>query len=150
MSDNILSRLAYRPWALGLALALVLTGQAGAAVASPSGKLPDIALLPLFTKPRRPLIDFLNPHQQQSFEQGLHEDNPLIGIAQALILKPDLGACQSFTNGCHEGGIVMMPTNNVMQTLGAGLGMQMGGVRLEYAHGLHTGVNFIGIRSSIP
>ncbi|WP_297396098.1 hypothetical protein, partial [Acidiferrobacter sp.] len=74
----------------------------------------------------------------------------LSNLGQALVLKPDLGACQSFVHGCHEGAIVTMPHNDVMRTMGAGLGMRVGGVRFEYAYGLHTGANFLGIRTRIP
>ncbi len=104
-------------------------------------------------KPRRPLLAALNPpHHKPRKKSTLTEsqDDPLKSLSQALVFKPDLGACQSFKNGCREGAIVTMPTNNAIQTLGAGLGMRIGGVRFEYAYGIHTGANFIGIRSHIP
>ncbi len=107
----------------------------------------------VLAKPRRPLLAVLNPphHKpRKNSTQAKSQGGALKSLSQALVFKPDLGACQSFKNGCHEGAIVTMPTNNPMQTLGAGLGMRIGGIRFEYAYGLHTGANFIGIRSPIP
>lgn len=99
------------------------------------------------------LIELLNPPPSTyaSAERGQSAgDGALSSLGQALVIKPDLGACQSFAHGCHEGAIVTMPHNDVMQTMGAGLGMRVGRLRFEYAYGLHTGANFIGIRSPIP
>lgn len=111
----------------------------------------DSGVARALAKPRRPLLAALNPpHHKAAKKPATSHGGPLGSISRALVLKPDLGACQSFKNGCHEGAIVTMPTNNTMQTLGAGLGMRIGGVRFEYAYGLHTGANFIGIRSHLP
>ncbi|MHB8253270.1 MAG: hypothetical protein ACYDEV_06115 [Acidiferrobacter sp.] len=153
MSHLIVFRVGYRALVLGLVLAGGLAGKVIAATlpgAATLPKLPGIAMLPIFAEPRHPLIDILNPHSYRPRAALSENHNPFAGISQALVVKPDLGACQSFANGCHEGAIVTMPNHNVMQTLGAGLGLRVGGVRFEYAHGLYTGANFIGIRSQIP
>jgi len=150
MRHYILSEVSYRPWVLGLILVLGLVGGVRAAVAYGITKPPDVAVPSIFSEPRRPLFDLLNPHHRRSPTTEPRAHNSLSGISQTLILKPDLGACQSFVNACHEGAIVTLPTDHVMQTMGAGLGIWVGGVRFEYAHGLHTGVNFVGIRSQLP
>ena len=105
----------------------------------------------LAVRPRQQsLMDLLNAPPPRSRPSAGAMGGALSNLGQALVLKPDLGACQSFVHGCHEGAIVTMPHNDVMRTMGAGLGMRFGGVRFEYAYGLHTGANFLGIRTRIP
>jgi len=111
---------------------------------------PCIVLKPTFVVRKRSLEDILNASPKGKVAPPKQIKGPLSSLSQALVIKPDLGACQSFINGCHEGDIVTMPNDNVMQTVGAGLGLRIGAIRFEYAHGLHSGANFIGIRSRIP
>lgn len=137
--------------------ALLGLGLMGSAYASGPGSkdVPDIAMPPAFVKPARPLVHLLNPplHSvpgEKNSKSASARGGALGSLSHSLVFKPDLGACQSFTHGCHEGDIVTMPTHNTMNTLGAGLGMRIGGVRFEYAYGLRSRVNFIGIRTHIP
>ncbi len=151
MRASVLLRLGNH-WLIGALLlgGAFLTGARGA-MGSDVTRSINAGVAQALAKPRRPLLGVLNPPHHKALKKPTQSHGgPLGSISRALVFKPDLGACQSFTNGCHEGAIVTMPTNNAMQTLGAGLGMRIGGVRFEYAYGLHTGANFIGIRSHLP
>lgn len=137
----------------GRATAMAVSTRSVVAAARKKGpppKRPHLSLKPVFVKPKKPLQKILNPKPHKVDGHHHHAGGPLSSLSNALVFKPDLGACQSFKNGCHEGDIVTLPNNNVMQTMGAGLGMRVGGIRFEYAHGLHTGANFLGIRTHIP
>ncbi|MDA8389957.1 MAG: hypothetical protein M0Z76_04355 [Gammaproteobacteria bacterium] len=94
-----------------------------------------------------PLADILNPARLVQAPVGMGARS---GIAGSLVLKPDLGSCKTFARACAEGGIISPVPLHPIRTLGAGVGLQLGGVRLEYARGLQTGTNFIGIRSRLP
>ncbi len=93
------------------------------------------------------LADLLNPVRST---QSQAQAGARSGIAGSLILKPDLGSCKTFAHACAEGGIISPVPLHPIRTLGAGVGLRLGGVRLEYARGLRTGTNFIGIRSRLP
>ena len=138
--------------AAGLALALVIASPAMAGFAMHREHPDYLQVAPIITPRQQSLMYLLNTPRAQHARAHPRSagGGPLSALGQALVLKPDLGACQSFSHGCHEGDIVTMPHNDVMQTMGAGLGMRVGGVRFEYAYGLHTGANFIGIRKRIP
>ena len=151
MRDSVLLRLGNRSLIGGLVFGCVFLTGARAAFGSDVTRSLDSCVTRALAKPRRPLLAVLNPpHHKPPKKRTASQGGPLGSISRVLVLKPDLGACQSFKDGCREGAIVTMPTNNVMQTLGAGLGMRIGGVRFEYAYGLHTGANFIGIRTHLP
>lgn len=138
-----------RHFATALVLAGVLAAPAWA-VPPRHTHAPRIPLVPIAQPRRQSLIDLLNTPPPRRRPPAGQVGGALSNLGQALVLKPDLGACPSFSHGCHEGAIVTMPHNNVMQTMGAGLGMRVGSVRFEYAYGLHTGANFLGIRTRIP
>ncbi len=138
--------------AAGLVLALVIASPAMAGLGVHRGYPSYLQVAPIITPKQQSLMYLLNTPRARHAKGRVRRagGGALSALGQALVLKPDLGACQSFAHGCHEGDIVTMPHNDVMQTMGAGLGMRVGGVRFEYAYGLHTGANFIGIRKSIP
>lgn len=151
MRDSVLLRLGNCSFLGGLVLGCVFLTGVRAAFGSDVTRSLGSCVTRALAKSHRPLLAVLNPpHHKLPKKRAASQGDPLGSISRALVLKPDLGACQSFKDGCREGAIVTMPTNNVMQTLGAGLGMRIGGVRFEYAYGLHTGANFIGIRSHLP
>ena len=140
-----------RRWAMTLVLAgSLLVGPAWAAQPRHPVPMTHVAMAPTAQPWRQSLMDLLNTPPARRRPPPGQVAGALSSLGQALVLKPDLGACQSFVHGCHEGAIVTMPHNDVMQTMGAGLGMRVGGVRFEYAYGLHTGANFLGIRTRIP
>ena len=138
--------------AASLVLALMIAWPAMAGVRLDRGYSTYLQVAPIFTPKQQSLLYLLNtpPTRPRRAHAGAAGGSALSALGQALVLKPDLGACQSFKHGCREGDIVTLPHNDVMRTMGAGLGMRVGGVRFEYAYGLHTGANFIGIRKSIP
>ena len=140
-----------RRWAMTLVLAgSLLVGPAWAARLRHPAHGTHVPMAPAAQPRRQSLMDLLNTPPPRRRPPPDRVGGALSSLGQALVLKPDLGACQSFVHGCHEGAIVTMPHNDVMQTMGAGLGMRVGGVRFEYAYGLHTGANFLGIRTRIP
>lgn len=117
-------------------------------------KVPDLSVLPNFRAPRQPFIRALNaPRTGAGTSNQLAESTSAASswgaLSDSLILKPNLGDCQSFAIACHEGDIVTTP-EHPLQTIGAGIGVRVGGVRFEYARGIHTGVNFLGIRTRFP
>ncbi len=121
------------------------------ALATSGGAAAHMILRPHLVRPRPPLARLLNRARAPARPTHTGGGSGLLGgIPGALVLKPDLGACQSYLDACHEGAIVKLPSRHILQTMGAGLGLDIGGVRLEYAHGLRTGANFIGIRGRIP
>lgn len=139
-------------WAASIVLALLVALPAAARARLPREYPGYLQVAPVFTPEQQSLMYLLNTPRVRHARTHARTagGGALSTLGQALVLKPDLGACQSFAHGCHEGDIVTLPHNDVMQTMGAGLGMRVGGVRFEYAYGLHTGANFIGIRESIP
>ncbi|HUW98557.1 MAG TPA: hypothetical protein VMV40_06910 [Acidiferrobacter sp.] len=148
MRHFLLSVIGYRAWVLGLVL---VVGPVGAACATVSyDQTVFSGTSSVFAQPRQPLVEALNPHGQ--FSRTLDSGPPGLwdSLSQTFVLRPGLGTCQSFVDGCREGAIVTIPTNNVIETMGVGLGVQMGAVRFEYARGLHSGVDYVGIRSPIP
>ena len=136
----------------GFVLALMIAWPVMAGARLDRGYSTYLQVAPIFMPKQQSLLYLLNtpPTRPRRAHAGAAGGSALSALGQALVLKPDLGACQSFKHGCREGDIVTLPHNDVMRTMGAGLGMRVGGVRFEYAYGLHTGANFIGIRKSIP
>lgn len=106
---------------------------------------PDLRVDPQFGVATPPLMTILNP---PAVAHG--HVLPTSSGSPSLILKPDLGSCKEFSVACREGGIISPSPTHPLRTLGAGLGVRIGGVRLEYARGLQTGVNFIGVRTRFP
>lgn len=136
--------------AMAMVLASLVAGPAWAARARHPIHTVPVPMASAVQPRQQSLMDLLNTPPLRRRPPAGRVSGALSNLGQALVLKPDLGACQSFVHGCHEGAIVTMPHNDVMQTMGAGLGMRVGGVRFEYAYGLHTGANFLGIRTRIP
>ncbi len=135
----------------GFVLALMIAWPVMAGARLDRGYSTYLQVAPIFMPKQQSLLYLLNtPPARTTRAHDSGAGGTLSALGQALVLKPDLGACQSFAHGCREGDIVTLPHDNVMRTMGAGLGMRVGGMRLEYAYGLHTGANFIGIRESIP
>ncbi len=106
-----------------------------------------IALDAALGVPSAPLADVFGPLRPVSV-QRTSAWSAILG--ESLVLKPDLGSCKTFARACAEGGIISPTPMHPIRTLGAGVGVRVGGVRLEYARGLQTGTNFIGIRSRLP
>lgn len=139
-----------RRWASALALVGLMAAPALAARQIQWARSADGSVAPVFSPRQQSLMYLLNGVPARHRAAGEGGGGALAALGQALVLKPDLGACQAFVHGCHEGAIVTLPDHDVLRTLGAGLGMRLGSVRFEYAYGIHTGASFIGIRSSIP
>ncbi len=157
MSNPVMSTISFKIRArgaqcAGFVLALLIAWPAMAALRLHREYPSYLQVAPTFSPKQQSLMYLLNtpPTRHARTHASAAGGGALSTLGQALVLKPDLGACQSFSHGCHEGDIVTLPHNDVMRTMGAGLGMRVGGVRFEYAYGLHTGANFIGIRESIP
>ena len=129
-------------WA-AMVVVVALMPRPGWAVNTP----PYLSVEPQFGPVAPPLWAALNPRPPLA---AVASATPASPGGASLILKPDLGSCKEFTDACREGGIVSPSPTHPLQTFGAGLGLQVGAVRFEYARGLRTGVNFIGIRTRFP
>ncbi len=149
MGMNPVARMVY-PWAVAWALASLVVAPASGAREPPLARAPQAAVAPILPPGRQSLSDLLNAPSPQRKAFANPTGGALARFGQALVLKPDLGACQSFIDGCHEGAIVTMPHDHIIRTMGAGLGVRLGGVRVEYAYGPYIGANFLGIRTRIP
>lgn len=129
-------------WA-AMVMVVALMPRPGWAVNTP----PYLSVEPRFGPIVPPLLAALNPRPSRA---AVAPATPPSARGASLILKPDLGSCKEFADACREGGIVSPSPTHPLQTFGAGLGLRVGAVRFEYARGLRTGVNFIGIRTRFP